>query len=191
MAGVVAPAVAQVDPADEGDVPRRLLPVLNDDQLLVVRAEPPHPLVEQHLGARLVELRAEPAVRLRVEAHALGVRAPHQPPDLDARPGEVAEHVADAMPLGGQLLVGVTPPVGEEEPVAGAQGAELLVEPLEVDGPVHQRAHEVALRPALARLAGAARGAAVEVGVGVAALPRGQEPSRRRVVSHGAGVPVR
>ena len=62
---VVAPAVAQVDAADEGDVVLGPVAVAQHHQLLVVRAEAADPHVEQALAARLVDRLAELAVLLR------------------------------------------------------------------------------------------------------------------------------
>ena len=70
MLGVVAAAVAQVDAAGERDVALRALRVPQDDELLVVRAAAPDPLVEQHLAAGGSMSLAEVAVLL------LAVRQP-------------------------------------------------------------------------------------------------------------------
>jgi hypothetical protein len=48
---VVCPPVAEIDPADERDVVCRAIRPVDEDDLLVVRAEPADPLVEQHLAA--------------------------------------------------------------------------------------------------------------------------------------------
>ena len=66
----------------------------DDDELLVVGAEPLHPLVEQHLAAGLVELLAEVLVLRRAELQQVGVGPPHQAADLDVallfEPGRLA-----------------------------------------------------------------------------------------------------
>jgi hypothetical protein len=67
MLPVIAALVRQVDTADKSDIPPRFAPMPHDEQLLMVRGQPSYPLVEQHLGTSLVELRAEPLVLLRVE----------------------------------------------------------------------------------------------------------------------------
>ena len=57
--GIVPPAVAQVDPADERHVLLRPAGVPQHDELLVVRAQHPHPHVQQALAAGRVHLGAE------------------------------------------------------------------------------------------------------------------------------------
>ena len=64
MAFVVGSPVAKIDPADERDVVRRAIRSVDEDDLLVVRAERADPLVEQHLTARAVH-------------HVRDVRRPH------------------------------------------------------------------------------------------------------------------
>ena len=49
---VVVAAVAQVDATDERDVVGRIVRVADDDELLVMAAAAPHPLVEQDLVPR-------------------------------------------------------------------------------------------------------------------------------------------
>ena len=46
MVGVVPTAVAEVDPADEGDVLRRVVAMSDDEEFLVVRAEQAYPLIQ-------------------------------------------------------------------------------------------------------------------------------------------------
>src|SRR5438309_233324 len=110
MTLVVAPAVAQVDPADERHVLFGVVAVLDDEQLLVVRAEAADPLVEQRFRTGLVELDAEPLVLLRAERRVVGVRPPQQAADLDAPTSEVAQQLADARSVRQQALVGVSSP---------------------------------------------------------------------------------
>src|ERR1700694_5110570 len=49
MVGIVAPAVAQVDASNKGNVAFRLFGMADDDELLVMGAAQAHALVEQHL----------------------------------------------------------------------------------------------------------------------------------------------
>ena len=49
MVGIVAPAVAQVDASNKGDVAFSLFRMADDDELLVMGAAKAHTLVEQHL----------------------------------------------------------------------------------------------------------------------------------------------
>jgi hypothetical protein len=50
MVGVIAPAVAQVDATDEGNVAITPSGVADHDELLVMRAAEPDPLVEEDLA---------------------------------------------------------------------------------------------------------------------------------------------
>ena len=84
MGLVVAPAVAQVDPADEGNIVIRRIRVAGDEQFLVVAAVAPHPLVEQDLTAGFVHRLDEMEVLLFTEMRLIGVRAPDETPDHDA-----------------------------------------------------------------------------------------------------------
>ena len=56
MIGVIATAVAEVKPANECDVPRRVISVADDEELLVMGAEQAHSLIQQHLSTRVVDL---------------------------------------------------------------------------------------------------------------------------------------
>jgi hypothetical protein len=117
------------------------------------------------------------------------VRAPEQCADLDAAARQIAEHVPDLVAVLGEALIGVPPPVREEDPVTGAQRAQLLVEAAEVHRAVHERGHRVTGGPRTALAARTVVGRRVEVGVGVAALGRAEEPPVRRVVAHTRGLP--
>ena len=173
--GVVAPGVAQVDPADVGDVPGLVVTVADDEHLLVVGAAEPDPHVEQRLRAALLEPLAEAAVLLGGEAQGLLVRAPDQAADVDAALVGATEHRGDlAARLADQLLVGVALPVGEEDQVALTGRLEPFVELGVVRRPVDERPDQVALRPRL--LAGVV---VVEPRARVAALARGQQPVGR------------
>ena len=72
MALVVAAAVAQVDPADEGDVATPCVYVADQHQLLVVGACRADPLVEDH-GSAGVDVLRELHMALQVEAGELRV----------------------------------------------------------------------------------------------------------------------
>ena len=93
--GVVAATVAQVDPADEGDVVVGPIRMADHEQLLVMAAVPPDPLVEQHLAAGLVHRLHEMQVLLLAEVRLVGVRPPHEPADVDAARGQVGEDPGD------------------------------------------------------------------------------------------------
>ncbi|MGO4186779.1 hypothetical protein [Pseudarthrobacter sp. TAF60_1] len=58
MAGVVPAAVGKVEAAHECDVPRRIVTVADDEELLVMGPEHAYPLIQQHLSAGLVDFTA-------------------------------------------------------------------------------------------------------------------------------------
>ena len=170
--GVVAARVAQVDAADVRNVSGRVVPVADDEQLLVVRATGADPHVEDRLGAALLQGAAQAQVLVGGEADGAGVRAPDQAAYVDPALVRATEHLGDlAARLAGEPLVGVALPVGEEDQVALAGGLDPLVELGEVRRPVHQRPDQVALRPGLL-----ARVPVVQPGRGVAALLLAQQP---------------
>ncbi|MER5928159.1 hypothetical protein [Streptomyces mirabilis] len=147
MSGVVPTAVAQIDPADEGDVPLGPTRVAQHHELLMVRAARPHPHVEQALPSRLLDLLPQVVVLLFAELEPIQVRAPHQPLDDDTAACGVAQHVADSALRTVQQLVRVTPPVREHQYVAGPlrpHGREQLGE---VHRPMYQGADVVARGP--------------------------------------------
>jgi len=82
--GVVPARVAQIDTTDEGDVAGGVVRMPEDDELLVVAAHPPHPLVEDHLPAAVLDRAVERAVLLLGERHPGRVGAPHEAADLHA-----------------------------------------------------------------------------------------------------------
>ena len=78
-------------PANATSGPRRAARPRRPTSLLVVRAGAAHPLVEQHLPARLADVVAEVAVLLLAVRQLLVVAAPDQPLDDHAALGRVAE----------------------------------------------------------------------------------------------------
>jgi hypothetical protein len=147
MVGVVATAVAEIDPPGEGDVLRRVLVMPQDDELLVVAAHPAHPLVQDHLPTAVLDLGVEGAVGLLVQLQAIHVRAPDQPAHAHAPLDRVGEELRDRGALVAQQLIGITPPVGEEQVIPGVQRMHLLDQPVEVGAAVHQRLGQVPRRP--------------------------------------------
>jgi hypothetical protein len=53
---VVPAAVAEVEPANERDVPRRVVTMADDEEFLVMGAEQAYSLIQQHLSAGVVDL---------------------------------------------------------------------------------------------------------------------------------------
>jgi hypothetical protein len=144
---VVAPPVAQVDPADEREAGVRVVGPVHDDQLLVVRTGAPHALVQQHLATGAVHDAGEHGVLLLVEAHRLGMRAPQQRADLHAPARESRQQHGQRRTVVGQEFVVIAAPVGEAQEVAGRQRLERLGQPREVGAAVDQRRDVVALGP--------------------------------------------
>jgi hypothetical protein len=95
MRCVVAAAVAQVDPAEEGDVQLRPVAVAQDDELLVVRPHGAHPHVEQALASGVIDLISQVPVLRGREGQPVPVGAPHQTAYIDAASGRVSEHLPD------------------------------------------------------------------------------------------------
>jgi hypothetical protein len=56
VVGVVPTAVAEVEPANERDVPRRVVTMPDDEEFLVMGAEQAYSLIQQHLSAGVVDL---------------------------------------------------------------------------------------------------------------------------------------
>ena len=138
MVGVVASAVGEVDAADERDVVLGARPVPDDDELLVMRAQRAHPVVEQHLPARVVDLLGQLPVLLGREAEAPGVRSPQDPSGHGAPASGAGQRFGDGGSRGAEPLVRVGAPAGEQHEVAGTGVLERLGEDGEVGAPVHQ-----------------------------------------------------
>ncbi|CAH0254001.1 hypothetical protein SRABI26_03218 [Arthrobacter sp. Bi26] len=56
VVGIVSTGVGKVDPANERDVPRRVVAMADDEDLLVVGAEQAYTLIQKHLAAGVVDL---------------------------------------------------------------------------------------------------------------------------------------
>lgn len=125
MLRIVPPRVAEVDPAHKGHVLLRLALPPDHEELLVMRPEPADPLIEQHLPAGLVDLRAQALVLLRVEREAVRMRPPEKTSHVDPGMGEVDQNLADGGAFRKQLFVPVAPPVGEinRSPFSRAQSS--------------------------------------------------------------------
>jgi hypothetical protein len=171
VAGVIPPAVAEVDAPDEGDVVVGSRSTTGDDELLVMAAAPPDALVEQDLAARLVDLPDEIDVLLLAEMRLTRVRTPQQTSHVNAAACEVGEHVAHLRARAGETLIRVAFPIREVQPVVPLESAEHLVQAGEVLRAVDQHLDAVALRPRFAVAA-----PPVDLRGGITALLAGQEP---------------
>ena len=169
--GVVAPAVAQVDPAYERDVAAGGTRMPDHHQLLVMAAGPAGPGVEQHLAAVLVNLPDELGVGFLGLPQRLGLGAPEQAEDLHPPARGAAEYVTDGRVGTVEQFVQVTAEVQEVDLVAGLGRVQFGVQPGEVAAPVHQRLDQVPDR----------EGAQVGGGVGPVAIAQEPAPDGRVV----------
>jgi hypothetical protein len=58
VVGIVPTAVGKVDPANERDIPRRIVTTADDEDFLVMGAKQAYTLIQQHLSAGIVDLTA-------------------------------------------------------------------------------------------------------------------------------------
>src|SRR5918994_962205 len=110
VTGVIPAAVAQVDPADEGDVLVRSRRATDDDELLMMASTTPDALVEKYLAARFVDLADELGVLLLAEVGLSWVRTPQKTAHVDAATREVGEHVPHRGARAGETLIRVALP---------------------------------------------------------------------------------
>src|SRR4051794_7404882 len=118
---VVAPGVAQVDAPDERDVVVGPVTVSDHDELLMMRAAAPHPLVEQGGAAGLVDVPSQPLVLLRADRRAVAVRAPEKGANVDAPSGGRHKQVGDRRAVRRQKLVSIAAPIREPDEIACAE----------------------------------------------------------------------
>lgn len=168
--GVVATRVAQVLAADEGHVALGTARMPGDDELLVVASHRRDPLVQHHLAAGAAHgVREVPVVALGV-VQEVEMGAPEQAAHVDAPGRGRDQQRGDGGALGGQELVAVAAPVGEQEQVTCPHPLDHLHQAPEVRDPVDERRCGVAVREGRpVATVGQAR-------EGVAALLGGQEP---------------
>ena len=105
-------------------------------ELLVVAAAPADPFVEQHLAPGLVQDLSELEVLLLAELRLVRMRPPHQTSHVDAVPGQIGQDLAQSGTRAVQQLVRISPPIREEEVIAGPQSGKAGVEAFEVCGAV-------------------------------------------------------
>src|SRR5664279_6491739 len=89
--------------------------------------DPPgaNPHVPQALAAGGFDVLTEMPVLLLAEREPVEVRAPHQSLDHHATAGGVRENSRDLSVRVAQALVGITPPIGEQQQVTGSHGLHL------------------------------------------------------------------
>jgi hypothetical protein len=120
---------------------------VDDQELLVVTAEPAHPLVGYQLSTGPVDQRAQHPVGVLVEPDQGWVGSPQKPADGHPVPCQSGQQRAELAARAGQLAGGVDAPVGQVHPVSGGKAGQQLVQPGEVGGPVHVHRHLIAGRP--------------------------------------------
>ena len=148
MAGIVATGVTEVDAADKGNVRGGPGPMAHHHELLMVGAPEAHALVEQDLASGRVDHHSEVAILLGAEPQAVRVRPPEEPFDAHPTTNRGGEDRSDLrLRAFAKALVGVAPPVGEQQLVAGAELSDGLQQAVEVRRAVHQRLDPVAGRP--------------------------------------------
>src|SRR5690348_6266457 len=171
MAGVVTSAMAQVDPADEGDVALRIPWMAQHHELLVMRAAGTYAHVALALSAGGLDLLAQVPVLLLAEREAIQVRAPHQTLDGDTASSGILQHLRYLGSRTVEALVGVAAPIGEHQQIAGTHGAYRLQQRREIGCPVHQCSYVVPRAPRRT-----VRMSTIHLGCGIAALVGAQEP---------------
>src|SRR5487761_430066 len=120
----------------------------NDDQFLVMGAANADTLVEKNLAAGCVHLDAQMSVLLRAETEPVGVRPPEQPLDACAPTRGCSQDCSDfSIGIVAEKLVGVAPPVGEIELIAGAGLANRFQQAAEICSSVQERFDPVAGAP--------------------------------------------
>jgi len=175
MSFVVAAAPAEVDAPDERDVLVFSTGMPKDDELLMVTASSPNPLVEQDRTPGLAHHLHQVEVLLLAELLLVGVRAPHESAHVDAGATQTGEDRPDLRARAVQELLGVTSPIGEQDDVTLIELAERSVEATEVTRPVDAGDDLVPLGPCAP-----VRMAAVDPGRGIAPLFRSEKPPLRR-----------
>ena len=170
MGVVVVAAEAEVDASDEGDVLVRAARMADDHELLVVRAAPAGPGVEQHLAALVRDGPGQLGVLSLALVEPTGLGPPDQPERPHLAGGQLGQHVADLGALPVEPLLGVAPEVGEVHLIPGLGGAQLPVQRGEVLGAMHQGGDPVAGCPR------------PDLGGPVAPLGAGQEPPLDRLI---------
>jgi hypothetical protein len=116
---VVVSSMAEIDPPNECHALAGAPAMLDDDHLLVMRAESPDPLIEQDLAAARVGDLRELGVFLLAELLLIRVRSPDQPPDIHPATRCHGDDLRDFGARSRELLIGVTSPLEEPCAVSG------------------------------------------------------------------------
>lgn len=124
---VVTAPMAEIDPADERDVLVHATGSADNHELLVMRAEPADPLVQQDLTTRVVHDLPELSVLLLAELALVGMGSPHQPAHVDPSPDSFGKHRPQFGPRSSQPLAGVPSPFEEPHLIPRTEAGQLLV----------------------------------------------------------------
>jgi hypothetical protein len=172
VTAVISASMAEVDATHEGHVVASRAHAMNYQQLLVVRAEGPHPLIKQDLAAMAIDGLLQAAVGPLAEGEHFGVGAPDKAAYIHPPLGQGGQEVSDAGTTGCQQFVTVSPPIGEVDGVTCLQLRQLVDESLIVAATIDEWDHAVALGPGSAGICGF-----VELGVRIPTLGMGEKPS--------------
>ncbi len=137
--GGVPAAVGEVEAADQRDVVARPARVADHDELLVVAAQGPHPLIEDDLRALARDLTRQVVVGLPGQPQPVLRGAPHQPLEQDTAGRHLRERLGHRGALVPQSLTGVAAPGREEHEVTTVGAVQRRPQGAEVRLAVHQR----------------------------------------------------
>jgi len=169
---VVAPPVEQVNPAHEGDVVAWPVGPVKQHDLLVVRAEPADPLIEENLAASQVQHLPDMERLALAVPRLVRMRTPHQRTHIRPAVQSLGHNRSEFGSVPGQALADIAPPVQEPHLVSGPHQGKLPVQPGEVRAAVNQRNDHVSLSPPAAVAA-----TPVNLRRFVASLLRAQQPA--------------
>jgi hypothetical protein len=123
MVGVVATTVREIEPTNERDIPRSIIMVADDEELLMMGAKQSHTLIQEHLPASVVDLPTHQFVRSPADRgrYPLSVRSPDKSTHFYSGASKIRKYITDRRTIGQQPLVGVPPPVGKPHTITGLQ----------------------------------------------------------------------
>jgi hypothetical protein len=178
MVGVIAPAMTQVNPSDEGHIIGGAAAITQHDELLVVRAELRDAHVQEDLASCVLDLIPQAAV-LRGAILEGEMGAPEKAPHVSSSGCSGGEDVPNFAPVFVEVFVGVASPIREEQEVAVIEFADGLQQLREIGASVDERTHKVSASPAVSVIV-----SRVQRRVRVAARLGRQEPVVRPVCGY-------
>jgi hypothetical protein len=147
VSAVISTAMTQIDSTNECDVSIGQGVVPDEYQLLMVRSASSHSLVQEDFSPRLGHSSSELPVLLGAECEAIAVRTPEQSSYVDTPTTGSCDKIGNRRAPLGHLLVPITPPVSQLQPVSASQDGDLVKQVCEVGGAVKQEPDKVSLRP--------------------------------------------